>query len=224
MTQRFARKVVWTILVAAGSGERFGGPKQLARLGGRTVLDVALDTALAATDGVVLVVPESSMESMARLGCIVLKGGATRSDSVRAGLARVPTDADFILVHDAARPMASGKLYARVIEALERGELAVVPVMPVVDSLKRSGDEGDLISVSRENMMVAQTPQGFSASALRAIHAARLDTTDDADAAERIGIRVASVSGEAHNLKITTRYDLAVANALWEIGVRGIDA
>lgn len=188
------------------------------------MLDVALDTALAATDGVVLVVPESSMESMARLGCIVQKGGATRSDSVRAGLARVPSDADFILVHDAARPMASGKLYARVIEALERGELAVVPVMPVVDSLKRSSGEVGLISVSRENMMVAQTPQGFSASALRAIHAARLDTTDDADAAERIGIRVSSVSGEAHNLKITTRSDLAVANALWEIGVRGIDA
>ena len=117
-------------------------------------------------------------------------------------------------MHDAARPLATPALFARVVEALEAGEDAVVPVVPVVDSLKRLADDGSLRSVSRENMFAAQTPQGFKADVLRAVHASGIDTTDDGGAAEAIGVRVACVDGERTNMKITTLADLVVARAL----------
>ncbi len=221
MSRGARNKVVWTILVAAGKGSRFGGPKQLTEVGGRSLIDIALDVAMPLSDGVVLVVPQQNSTDMARSGCVVVSGGETRSDSVRAGLARVPIEADFVLVHDVARPMASRELFSRVIAALEDGEVAVVPVVPVVDSLKRLSDASGLVAVPREGIFAAQTPQGFSAAALRELHAAGLDTTDDSTAAEKIGIRVFGVAGETHNFKITTHADLAVANALWDVGVGG---
>jgi len=101
-----ANEIVWTIVVAAGTGARFGGPKQFAMLGDRRVLDWSVETARSASAGVVVVLPEAEAE---REGGVI--GGATRSESVRRGLAAVPPEATIICVHDAARPFATEHLY-----------------------------------------------------------------------------------------------------------------
>src|SRR5947209_20315852 len=105
---------VWAVVVAAGSGSRYGGPKQFDALRGRRVLDWSVDAARSVADGVVLVTPDGAPEPGAD---VVVTGGATRSESVRAGLAAVPDAADVIVVHDAARPGASAALFAAVVEA-----------------------------------------------------------------------------------------------------------
>ena len=185
---------VWTIVVAAGSGSRFGGPKQLADLGGRRVVDRSVASARSASAGVV----------------VVVEGGASRSGSVRRGLAAVPVDVGVVLVHDAARPLASPALFARVVAAVRSGAEGVVPVVPVVDTV-RSLDGGPL---DRDRMRIVQTPQGFGADALRRAHAASGDATDDAGLVEAAGGRIVLVEGERANLKVTEPADLAVATAL----------
>src|SRR5687767_11211145 len=108
---------VWAIVVAAGSGDRFGGPKQYRPLDGRRVLDHALDACRAACDGVVLVVPPDRAADPEPGADAVVAGGATRAESVRAGLAAVPDDAETVVVHDAARPWATPALFERVVAA-----------------------------------------------------------------------------------------------------------
>ncbi|MDA8263045.1 MAG: IspD/TarI family cytidylyltransferase [Actinomycetota bacterium] len=200
--------------MAAGTGVRFGGPKQLVEIGSSTALDMSIAAARGVSEGIVVAAPEQMRQELQRAGTVTVAGGATRAESVRRGLRAVPADAQAILVHDAARPLATPALFGRVVEALEAGEDAVVPVVPVVDSLKRLAEDGSLHSVPRENMFGAQTPQGFRADVLRAVHASGLDTTDDGGAAEAMGVRVACVDGERTNLKITTQADLVVARAL----------
>ena len=121
---------VWAIVVAAGSGDRFGGPKQYEPLGSLRVLDWSLDTARDACDGIVLVVhPERAGDPEPGADAVV-PGGETRSASVRAGLAAVPADAEVILVHDAARPRGTRGLWRRVIDEVRTGADAAVPVVP----------------------------------------------------------------------------------------------
>lgn len=208
---------VWTIVVAAGSGQRFGSPKQLAVLGDRRVIDWSVDTASAAGDGVVLVVAAASQaEIEAGYRCsqgsqpIVVVGGDTRSESVRAGLAAVPSSADVVLVHDAARPLATVELFERVIAAVAAGADAVVPGIDLVDTIRRRG--GGL--VDRDELVAVQTPQGFAAAALSAAHRGGAEATDDATLVEASGGRVVVVPGESNNFKITHRDDLVVAQAL----------
>ena len=111
-----ANEIVWTIVVAAGTGARFGGPKQFAMLGDRRVLDWSVETARGVSAGVVVVLPETEAE---REGGVI--GGATRSESVRRGLAAVPPEATVICVHDAARPFATEHLYMEVIAQVHHG-------------------------------------------------------------------------------------------------------
>jgi 2-C-methyl-D-erythritol 4-phosphate cytidylyltransferase/2-C-methyl-D-erythritol 2,4-cyclodiphosphate synthase len=138
-------------------------------------------------------------------------GGATRSASVGQGLAAL--EHDEVLVHDAARPLASAALYRRVIEAVRRSG-AAVPGMPVVDTLKRPGADGRLETVSREGLHAIQTPQGFDVALLRRAHAAGdLSCTDDAVLVEALGHRVELVEGEVQNIKVTHPADLTTAEA-----------
>ncbi len=202
------------MIVAAGSGARFGGPKQLVEIGSSTALDMAIAAALSVSDGVVVAAPAEMVAQLRRPGTLTVPGGATRAESVRCGLDAVPAQAEVILVHDAARPMATPALFRRVVDALVAGEEAVVPVVPVVDSLKRLDEGGSLHSVPREGMFAAQTPQGFRAQVLRAVHSVCVETTDDGGAAEVMGFRVVPVEGEQTNLKITNAADLFVARAL----------
>jgi 2-C-methyl-D-erythritol 4-phosphate cytidylyltransferase len=205
---------VWTIVVAAGSGSRFGDatpPKQYASLGTRRVLDWALLAARDAGDGVVLVVGAGRTDDPEPGADVVVAGGVTRSDSVRRGLVAVPVDADVIVVHDAARPLASSSLFTTVIEAVRDGADGAVPGIPMVDTIKRASGDRVMETIDRTDLVAVQTPQAFRAETLRRAHADPSDATDDAALVEAIGGTVVVVPGEMTNLKITTPDDLAVA-------------
>jgi 2-C-methyl-D-erythritol 4-phosphate cytidylyltransferase len=137
---------------------------------------------------------------------------------VRAGLAAVPTDAAIVVVHDAARPLATGALYAAVVDAVRAGADGALPGLPVADTLKRVDGDTVTATVSREGLVAAQTPQAFRAEALRAAHAAAGEATDDAALVEAAGGKVVIVPGDPLNLKLTAPRDLAVAAALLESG------
>lgn len=203
---------VWVIVVAAGSGTRFGGPKQHAPLAGRRVVDWSIDAARSVADGVVLVVAAADEGIEEPAVDAVVVGGATRSDSVRAGLAAVPGDAQVVLVHDGARPLASHALFRSVVDAVLAGADAVVPAVTVVDTIT----DLDGVPVDRDALRAVQTPQGFLGSSLRAVHAARPEATDDATLVVAGGGRLRTVQGERWNLKITEPDDLLVAETILE--------
>jgi 2-C-methyl-D-erythritol 4-phosphate cytidylyltransferase len=198
----------WAVVVAGGSGSRFGGLKQFEDLAGRRVVDWSLAAARAACDGVVLVVPAGVDEPGA------VTGGATRSGSVRAGLAAVPDDADVVLVHDAARPLAGAELFTRAAAAVRAGADGAVPVVPVTDTVKRVEHRLVVETLDRSTLVAVQTPQAFDARMLREAHAAGGDATDDAGLVESIGGKVVAVDGDRWNLKLTTPEDLVVMEAL----------
>jgi 2-C-methyl-D-erythritol 4-phosphate cytidylyltransferase len=202
---------VWTIVVAAGSGGRFGQPKQYQPLGDRRVLDWSLRAAAAASDGVVAVVPPEHAGEAEPLADVVVAGERSRSGSVRAGLAAVPDDAAVVVVHDGARPLATPDLFASVVDAVRQGRgAAAVPAVPVIDTVRsRSGG-----SIDRSNLVMVQTPQAFVAPMLRAAHADAPQASDDATLVEAVGGTVALVQGAATNLKITYPTDLLLAEAL----------
>jgi 2-C-methyl-D-erythritol 4-phosphate cytidylyltransferase len=215
-------------VVAGGSGRRFGGPKQFLELAGRPVSAWSVDGARSVADGVVLVVPvagsglrEGAAGDPAMGADRVVEGGATRAESVRAGLAVVPEDAEIIVVHDAVRPLASPALFAAVVDAVRSGECdGAVPVLPVADTLKRSSGGRVLATVDRHGLVTTQTPQAFVASTLRLAHGTDADTTDDAGLLERLGATVATVAGDTRNLKLTRPEDLQLAEALMESTTR----
>lgn len=204
---------MWCIVVAAGSGRRYGALKQFEDLAGARVIDRSVRIAAAACDGVVVVLPAAVFDrpdASVPGADVVVPGGATRAASVRAGLAAVPDSASVVLVHDAARPLASPELYARVIAAVRSGAAAVVPAVAVVDTIR--GVDGGV--VDRDALRAAQTPQGFDATVLREVHASAPEATDDAGLVEAAGGRVLLVEGERRNLKLTEPEDRAIAATL----------
>jgi 2-C-methyl-D-erythritol 4-phosphate cytidylyltransferase len=219
-----ARRLVWAVVVAGGSGVRFGGYKQFVLLAGREVVDWSLDAAHRACAGVVLVVPAGMVDKYAGRASVVVAGGPTRASSVRAGLEAVPPDAHVVIVHDAARPLSSSHTWAAVIAAIEDGAEAAVPCVPVSDTIKQRQDDGGLVTLERARLLAVQTPQAFLAAALREAHAGGGEATDDAALVEAIGGRVVSVAGEASNIKVTSPHDLTLAEALLasEVPVGGV--
>jgi 2-C-methyl-D-erythritol 4-phosphate cytidylyltransferase len=209
---------VWAIVVAAGSGSRFGDgvPKQFLELGGRRLMDWALASAGAACDGVVVVLPAAQLDATVPRGIVAVAGGVTRSASVRAGLAAVPDDATVIVVHDAARPLAEVALFGRVVAAVRAGADGAVPGISVADTIKRVDPSGGevLETLDRPALRAIQTPQAFAAAVLRQAHAGGDDATDDAALVEAFGGRVVVVDGDAANLKVTGPDDLRRAEAL----------
>lgn len=215
--------VIWTVLVAAGEGSRFGGPKQLQPLGGRRVIDWAFDAAAGTSHGVVVVAAANQVQLLRegpgalsapgeRPEILVTAGGATRSESVRAGIAAIPdeSEADVIVVHDAARPLAAGELFTAVTSAVAEGADGAVPAVPLTDTIRHT-DDGPL---ERSSLRAVQTPQAFRAGALRRAHEGAPEATDDATLVESAGGSVHLVDGDPGNLKITTPGDLEVAEAL----------
>jgi 2-C-methyl-D-erythritol 4-phosphate cytidylyltransferase len=202
----------WVVVVAAGSGSRFGGAKQWAPLAGRRVVDWSIDAARSVADGVVLVVPPGDADTSEPAVDVVVAGADTRSGSVRAGLAAVPADAAVVLVHDAARPLASHGLFRSVADAVLAGADAVVPTVAVVDTVT----DQDGTAVDRDGLRIVQTPQGFRTEALRRVHALAPEATDDSTLVRAAGGRLRAVQGERWNLKVTEPDDLAVAEALLE--------
>lgn len=201
---------IWSVVVAGGSGTRFGRPKQLADLAGRRVIDWSIAAVQTASTGVV-VVGSDELGDPASLGVsAVVVGGATRSDSVRCGLDALPDDATHVLIHDAARPLVPAEVVGRVVEALDAGADAVVPVVPVTDTLRTAtGNAAD-----RDEFVAVQTPQGFRLSVLQQAHSSGTVASDDATVVEQAGGTVVHVDGAPENLKITFPHDLLVAESL----------
>jgi 2-C-methyl-D-erythritol 4-phosphate cytidylyltransferase len=197
---------VWAVVVAAGTGSRFGGPKQYEQVAGRRILDWSLDAARSIADGVVLVVP-AHLAAQAEAGAdAVVAGGASRSASVRAGLAAVPADAEVVVVHDAARPAARPALFESVVAAVLAGADAAIPGVPLVDTVKRVAGGVVVETLDRTALVAVQTPQAFRAEVLREADG---EATDDAALVEAAGGRVVVVPGDPANLKVTEPADLA---------------
>jgi len=203
----------WAIVVAGGEGRRFGRLKQFALLGDRPVLDWSLETARSVAFGVVAVVPEATMSTsgVARGADRVMAGGKTRAESVRRGLAAVPDDAEIVVVHDAARPLASRELFLAVVAEVEAGSDCAIPALPVTDTIKRVRDDRVVETLRREELVAVQTPQAFRASILRRAHASSPEATDDAALVEAVGATVTVVAGEYRNMKLTSPEDLLTA-------------
>ncbi|HSO96773.1 MAG TPA: 2-C-methyl-D-erythritol 4-phosphate cytidylyltransferase [Acidimicrobiia bacterium] len=201
------------IVVAAGGGERFGGPKQFLRLGTSRLVDHAVAAAAAVCDAVIVVLPAGHPWDGAPVTATV-PGGATRAASVRAGLTAVPGSTEVIVVHDAARPLATPELFRAVIAAVDAGADAAIPAVPIADTVKRVDGDRVLDTLPRENLVAVQTPQAFRAETLRAAHRDAGDATDDAALVEGAGGTVRTVAGDPRNRKVTTTSDLVVVAAL----------
>ena len=215
------------IVLAAGAGRRVGAhePKAFLPIGGRPILAVATGAAAAspAVDSVVVTAP-AGWEERAR-GCVegcglpvvVVTGGETRQASVLAAFEALPADTRVVAIHDAARPFAPPDLFTAVIEGVSKETPGVVPVAPVTDTVKQVVDGRVVGTLDREWLGLAQTPQGFDVEALRAAHeqaiSSDLALTDDAAALEHVGVAVAAIAGDPNNVKITTLFDLANADA-----------
>ena len=221
------------IVVAAGSGTRLkgGAPKAFVGIDDRSILHHALRGVFAATTAqVVVVVPEGyqgealtdardAAGDRADLVTVVV-GGATRQESVAAGLGALWADVDIVLVHDAARALTPSAVFDRVVAAVDAGAAAVIPTLPVVDTIKQVDEHGRVIApVDRTALAAAQTPQGFLRSVLAsALGSADVEHTDDAAAVAAAGHPVVTVEGDAVAFKITTGPDLDRARALLATG------
>ncbi|MBE1486554.1 2-C-methyl-D-erythritol 4-phosphate cytidylyltransferase [Plantactinospora soyae] len=216
---------VAVLVPAAGAGVRLGpgGPKALRRIGGEPLLVHAVRRIAAARSvhTIVVAAPPGDVRAVRELlapvaELIVVPGGATRQESVAAALAAVPPGPEIVLVHDAARALTPAILVESVAAAIRGGEDAVIPVLPVVDTIKEVSADGVVLgTVDRSALRAVQTPQGFRRSVLAAAHAAAVDPlTDDAGLVEKQGVRVACVPGSEYALKITRPFDLALAEHL----------
>ncbi|MFC8047563.1 2-C-methyl-D-erythritol 4-phosphate cytidylyltransferase [Nocardia sp. NPDC057353] len=213
---------VVALVPAAGRGVRLGEtlPKAFVPVGGTPMITLSVDGLIAsgAVDEIVVMVPPELVESAVALlpGSVrVVVGGAERTDSVRAGLAAAP-DATHVLVHDAARALTPPDLVRRVVAALRAGHDAVIPALPVVDTVKSVDADGIVTGTpDRAGLRAIQTPQGFAAEPLRRAYAdPALSATDDAGLVERLGIPVHTVAGDPLAFKITTPLDLILAGAV----------
>ncbi len=217
------------IIVAAGSGVRLGSsvPKAFVKIGLRTMLSYSLRAVaqVSSIGELVITVPEG-FESAARaeaasagLGVPVkiTPGGIERQDSVRIALRLTSSESDLVIVHDAARPLATPAIFEACLAAAARAGGAIAAI-PVSDTLKRVADGAIAATVARAELWQAQTPQAFRRAMLVAAHqrgfSERIVATDDADLVERTGVRVEVVEGSTANIKITTPSDLAIVEAI----------
>ncbi|MBP2340412.1 2-C-methyl-D-erythritol 4-phosphate cytidylyltransferase [Saccharothrix coeruleofusca] len=222
---------VVALVPAAGRGERlgYGMPKALVPVNGVPLLVRAVRGLLDAgcVQHVVIAAPPSDVNTVSTVtaplaqagGAVhVLAGGAERSDSVRLALehaVREIPDTTVVLVHDAARAFTPPTVVKAVVDAVEAGHPAVIPVLPVADTVKQVDGSGRVVATpERSSLRVVQTPQGFDARVLLRAHESGLHATDDAGLVERLGVPVVTVAGHPDAMKITTRFDLAVAEAL----------
>lgn len=218
------------IIVAAGSGARLAAsePKAFVQLAGRSMLSYSIRTIaqVAAIGEIVIAIP-AGFEAAARaevagagvrIPVKITVGGAERQDSVRIALELTSAESGLVIVHDAARPLASAGIFSACLErAAQTG--AAIAAAPVTDTLKRVAPTGAIVAtVARAGLWHAQTPQAFRRELLLSAHrralAGNLAATDDADLVERIGAPVEVVESPTSNLKITTADDLTIARAL----------
>lgn len=231
---------VGLVIVAAGSGSRLGAaaPKAFVPLAGVPLLEHALRGALSCAGLAEVVVvapadwldqaeavcrsapsqppaPSRSRAHLSRPAVRVVAGGAQRGDSVAAGLAALSDSIEIVLVHDAARCLTPVEVFDRVVTAVRAGSAAVVPGLPVVDTIKQVDDDGRVVATpDRASLRAIQTPQGFRRDVLERAHALSSDATDDAGLVERLGEAVLVVAGDHRAVKITTPEDLEAASRI----------
>ena len=215
------------IVPAAGKGERLGvgSPKALRPIAGTPMLVHAVRGLEAARsiDLIVVVAPEDFIGEVEGLvmpstvEILVVAGGETRQTSVSRGLLSLPADVDVVLVHDAARPLVPSDVVNNVVAAVRDGHPAVIPALPVIDTIKRVNAD-DLVqeTLDRSELRAVQTPQGFARDVLQRVHAMAdgEDATDDAGLAEAAGIPVLMIAGHEEALKVTRPIDLLIAEAI----------
>ena len=219
----------WALLAAAGRGERLGTdrPKAFARLAGRPLLAESLERLESSgwIDAIVVAAPpeweEPAILLAEELGAgkvsSVVTGGESRSESVRLALAEVPHDAAVALVHDAARPLVSDTVIERVLAPLSEGWDAVVPALPVSDTVKKVQRDQVVETLPRDELVAVQTPQAFVASRLRDALAGDVSTASDcASLVEARGGRVKVVEGDRRLVKVTGPEDLALVESWLE--------
>lgn len=222
---------VVALVPAAGTGERLGAavPKAFVAVAGRELLLHAVDRLVrAGVDRVVVSVAADQLTRTRRLlgsTVTVVVGGADRTASVAAALAAAGSDAEVVLVHDAARAFAPESLIRAVVQAVRNGHPAVIPVLPVIDTVRGVHPDGSLAGVlDRDSLRVVQTPQGFAADVLRLAHTTadtgRYSATDDAGLVDALGIPISTVPGDRAAFKVTTAADLAEAERLLAPQVR----
>ncbi|ABW09829.1 2-C-methyl-D-erythritol 4-phosphate cytidylyltransferase [Parafrankia sp. EAN1pec] len=214
---------VGALVPAAGRGERLGGgtPKALRPLGGRPMLLRAVETLLSSTlvSQVVVAAPPTLVEVVGQIlgpRVRVVPGGAERVDSVRAALEALDDDIGVVLVHDAARPLTPAKLVDAVATTVLDGHPAVIPVLPVTDTVKEVDADGRVVRTPpRDVLRAVQTPQGFRRDILHTAYANRdLPVTDDAGLVEALGVPVTTIPGAEEAFKVTRPADLVLAEAL----------
>ena len=210
--------LVAVIIPAGGSGERLGAkiPKALVQLAGKTLIEHAVAQMAPVASQIIVAAPAGYEEQFQQLlgsEVTVVTGGLTRTLSVKKALAHVDKGNEFILVHDAARALASTDLALRVIDSLRAGEKAVIPGLPVVDTIKRVDTDNYVTKTpTRSKLRAIQTPQGFARKVLIKAHSSADDVTDDAGLVEDRGVDVKVILGEDRALKITTMSDLEIAH------------
>lgn len=204
---------IWAIVVAGGEGRRFGSTKQFLDLGGKSVLERSVTAARSVAQHVVAVLPGSFVadESLHGGADVVVAGGEHRAASVRAGLAVIPSDATVIVVHDAARPLATADLFYEVVAALNGSVQGAIPGLGVTDTIKRIAGHRVVETLDRELLVAVQTPQAFRASTLREAHAQGASATDDAALLEQMGAEVVVIAGDLRNIKLTDPRDVDLA-------------
>ncbi len=224
------------IIAGAGMGHRLGAeiPKALIQIQGITLLERAFTSLSKVVDEIVITAPEGYEEQFKAIvgqSAEVVTGGVLRSDSIRVALKALSPSVENVLIHDAARALASSALAAKVLDELRSGQSAVIPVLKVIDTIKEIDRDGFVRATpDRSSLVAAQTPQGFNRQVLERAHSASDDATDDAALVEAIGIKVKTIDGEASAFKITTKEDIGQAllllspsNRNFKVGL-GVDA
>ena len=224
------------IIAGAGMGHRLGAeiPKALIQIQGITLLERAFISLSKVVDEIVITAPagyEEQFKAIVGQSAEVVTGGVLRSDSIRVALKALSPSVESVLIHDAARALASSALAAKVLDELQSGQSAVIPVLKVIDTIKEIDRDGFVRATpDRSSLVAAQTPQGFNRQVLERAHSASDDATDDAALVEAIGVKVKTIEGEASAFKITTKEDIGQAllllspsNRNFKVGL-GVDA
>lgn len=206
--------VVWALVLAGGTGQRFGGrPKQFEPVGGVRMIDRTVAAARRTCHGVTVVLPPGRPWD-GRPVDAVAEGGDHQSESLRAGLATVPADAGIVVVCDPAHPLASEALFTAVVDAVRRGADGAVPVLPILEVVQRVEGGRVTATVPKHDLVLTQAPQAFRAAVLREAHADRPRPVENSGLLVELGHRVDTVPGEPANLHVTTPEELAMADRL----------
>ncbi|CAB4593436.1 MAG: 2-C-methyl-D-erythritol 2,4-cyclodiphosphate synthase [Actinobacteria bacterium] len=202
------------IIPAAGSGERLGAnlPKALVQIVGRTLLEHSYFRLSPVAAQVIVAAPAGFEDNFRELlgdSATIVTGGTTRTQSVKSALAALHPDIKYVLVHDAARALASTDLAERVLAALAGGDVAVIPGLAVADTIKEIDNDSEVLATpDRSHLVAVQTPQGFDRQTLVDAHQSGVEATDDAALVELLGKKVRIIPGEASAFKITHPEDI----------------